>query len=220
MSFRERVRRYLTSGFYISFMSCITLFALFGDDLKYIIANDSSNADDMDILFNSLTIFSMFFFSLEICLLCIADRRKDEPETMKTTYIQRYFLSFNFWLDLVSTISLVIDITWVFATVSNDDDGSSDTMSVTGNFRLLSKAGRGVRIGSRAGRIARITRLIRATKCNSIYQNSKINMMNVNLATDADSILIEESQDNVHPGNGDSTSQFGESFVTNQQLTK
>jgi hypothetical protein len=87
MSFRERVRRYLSSGYYISFMACVTLFALFGDDFKYMIANDSSNTDYMDILFNSLTIFSMFCFSLEICLLCIADRRKDEPETMKTTYI-------------------------------------------------------------------------------------------------------------------------------------
>jgi hypothetical protein len=144
----------------------------------------------MDVLFNSLTIFCMFCFSLEICLFCIADRRKDEPETMKTTYLQRYFLSFYFWLDLVSTISLVIDITWVFATVTNDEEGSSDTHDITGNFRLLSKAGRGVRIGSRAGRIARLTRLFRTTKCFSIYQNSKINMMNVNLATDGDSIVI------------------------------
>ena len=170
MSFRERVRRYLTSGFYIAFMTCVTIFALFGDDFKYIIANDCSNAEHMDILFNSLTIFSMFCFSLEICLQCIADRRKDEPETMKTTYIQRYFLSFYFWLDLVSTISLVIDITWVFGTVGNDDDGSSDdTVDVTGNFRLLSKTGRGVRIGSRAGRIVRIARLLRTTKVFSIY---------------------------------------------------
>lgn len=154
----------MASGFYISFMACVTFFALFGDDFKYMMPNDFSNAEDMDILFNSLTIFSMFCFSLEICLQCIADRRKDEPETMKTTYIQRYFLSFYFWLDLVSTISLVIDITWVFATVSNDDEYSSDTHDITGSFRLLSKAGRGVRIGSRAGRIVRITRLLRTPK--------------------------------------------------------
>ncbi len=68
MSFRERVRRYLTSSYYIAFMICITFFALFGDDFKYMIANDFSNAENMDILFNSLTIFSMFCFSLEICL--------------------------------------------------------------------------------------------------------------------------------------------------------
>ncbi len=119
---------------------------------------------------------------------------------MKTTYIQRYFLSFYFWLDIISTISLVIDITWVFGTVAINDDGSSssDTLDITGNFRLLSKAGRGVRIGSRAGRIVRITRLLRTTKVFSIYQNTKINMMNVNLATDGDSILIEESHENMH----------------------
>jgi hypothetical protein len=109
-------------------------------------------------------------------------------------------------LDIVSTISLVIDITWVFATVTNDEEGSSDTHDITGNFKLLSKAGRGVRIGSRAGRIARITRLLRATKLNTIYHNSKINMMNVNLATDGDSILMEDSHDNVPAGNGDLTS--------------
>jgi hypothetical protein len=45
-------------------------------------------------------------------------------------------------------------------------------------------------------------------------------MMNLNMATDGDSILNEESQDHMHAGYGDSNSQFGESFVTNQQLTK
>ncbi len=118
---------------------------------------------------------------------------------MKTTYIQRYFLSFYFWLDIISTISLVIDITWFFGTVAiyDDDSSSSDTFDNFGNFRLLSKAGRGVRIGSRAG-VVRITRLLRTTKVFSIYQNTKINMMNVNLATDGDSILIEESHENMH----------------------
>lgn len=45
-------------------------------------------------------------------------------------------------------------------------------------------------------------------------------MMNVNLATDGDSILIEESHENMPPHYGDSSSHYGESFVTNQQLTK
>ena len=139
---------------------------------------------------------------------------------MKTTYIQRYFLSFYFWLDLISTISLVIDITWVFGTIANNDDGTSDALDITGNFRLLSKAGRGVRIGSRAGRIVRITRIFRATKVFSLYQNTKINMMNVNLATDGDSILNEESHDNMHQPYGNSSSQYGESLITNQQVTK
>ena len=42
----------------------------------------------------------------------------------------------------------------------------------------------------------RITRLLRTTKFYSIYKNSKLNMMNVNLATDGDSIMIEDSNEN------------------------
>jgi hypothetical protein len=100
--------------------------------------------------------------------------------------------------------------------VQNEDNDGLDTIDLTGSFRLISKTGRGVRIGTRAGRVMRITRLLRTTKVLSIYQNTKINMMNVNLATEGDSILIEESNEN----NAGFSSNRGDIISPNQQITK
>lgn len=171
-------------------MSMITVYALFGDDFKYLISSNQGSAYDTDIVFNSLTINSIFLFSLEIFLQCIADRREYEPETLKTTFIQRYYLSFYFWLDIISTVSLIFDISWVFETLT--DMENSDSNDIPDSLRIISKTGRGARIGSRAGRIVRIARLLRATKMISIMQQTKINLMNVNLATQGDTMMMDE----------------------------
>jgi hypothetical protein len=41
ISFRQRVRRLLQNSIFLTVNSLLTAFALFGDDLKYIVANDS-----------------------------------------------------------------------------------------------------------------------------------------------------------------------------------
>ena len=41
ISFRQRVRRLLQNSIFLAVNSLLTAFALFGDDLKYIVANDS-----------------------------------------------------------------------------------------------------------------------------------------------------------------------------------
>lgn len=81
------MRRLINNGYYIAFMSIITVYALFGDDFKYLISSNYDSVTDTDIIFNSLTILSILLFSLEIFLQCIADRREYEPETLKTTFI-------------------------------------------------------------------------------------------------------------------------------------
>jgi hypothetical protein len=68
-------------------MLIFTIFAMFGDDFKYIISDSKVSFEVLDLIFNILTLVSIFLFSLEIILHCIADRREDEPETLKTTYI-------------------------------------------------------------------------------------------------------------------------------------
>jgi Ion transport protein len=133
----------------------------------------------------------MTIYSLEIILQCIADRREDEPETMKTQFIWRYFASFYFWLDLLSTVSMLLDVTWFLDSLLEGDDSSNT--SIPDNLGIFSKTSRGVRIGSRAGRIARITRLFRTERMFSLYRSTKLNMMNVNLATLGDTVMMIET---------------------------
>ena len=41
ISFRQRVRRLLQNTIFLTVNSLLTIYALFGDDLKYIVANDA-----------------------------------------------------------------------------------------------------------------------------------------------------------------------------------
>ena len=72
-------------------MTIVTLYALIGDDLKLIYAPKAN-----DIVFTNLTIVSLFLFTLELSLSSFG--------------YENYLNSFFFWLDLVSTASLITDI--------------------------------------------------------------------------------------------------------------
>lgn len=152
----------------------------------------------------------------EIFLQCIADRREDEPETLKTTFIQRYFLSFYFWLDIISTVSLLLDLTWIFDSILDMSD--SETSDLPGSFRIIAKTGRGARVGSRAGRLVRLARLFRTSRMFGIYHQTKLNMMNVNLATIGDT-LLDDSINNIQNGQhsrADTNNQVG--LLTRQTI--
>ena len=68
-----------------------TLYALLGDDMRLYFFMKSS-----DDVFLTLNIITLIFFSVEIILSSIG--------------MQGYFGNFFFWLDFVSTISLITDI--------------------------------------------------------------------------------------------------------------
>lgn len=75
-------------------MTCVTLFALFGDDIRL-----WSLASPVDSYYYSLLIVCFFLFAIEILInSCVVDDFK---------------YSFFFWLDIVATLSLIIDIAWI-----------------------------------------------------------------------------------------------------------
>mmetsp|Transcript_40550 Transcript_40550/g.61808 ORF Transcript_40550/g.61808 Transcript_40550/m.61808 type:complete len:92 (+) Transcript_40550:114-389(+) len=84
-------------------MTTITVFALFGDDLKLLLTPKSA-----DSTFDLLTLISMIAFILEIIISCLA----------KT----EYWNSFYFYLDVISTISLLFDISWFWESITGVDD--------------------------------------------------------------------------------------------------
>ena len=121
-------------------MTVITLYALLGDDVRILVTNVNG-----DPTFWILNIIALFAFSLEIILASIVK--------------QNYFNGFFFWLDFVSTLSLLLDIGWVTGPLFNNSDAA-----VASQAASLARAGRASRVGTKAGRIVRIIRLIRLIK--------------------------------------------------------
>ena len=92
-------------------MTTATIYALFGDDIRY--AAFYKSADDV---FFSLATICLFLFLLE--LLVSFWVKKD------------YRWSFYFCLDAIATVSLIPDIGWIWypmVDINEEEGGSSDT---------------------------------------------------------------------------------------------
>ena len=75
-------------------MSLVTIFALFGDDLRNWLTSKQA-----DIYFDSCRVISMIVFTLEILI--------------NTIVVDEFKYSFFFWLDIIATMSLIMDIDWI-----------------------------------------------------------------------------------------------------------
>ena len=135
-----------------------TIYALFGDDFRVI-----ATAKSADPVFNILTIIVLSGFLLEIVLASIAN--------------EEYFLSLYFWLDCLSTVTMVMDITWIWDQATNDENDAIDDAQSASNFF---RASRGARIGARLSRLSRVMRFIRLLRVVRLYKkaNSEFNKMN------------------------------------------
>ena len=137
-------------------MTLITLYALFGDDIKIVCFTRSE-----DTTFNYLTTAVLVLFTLELVLNALSQ--------------DNYFNSFYFWLDVISTLSLITDISWVWdAIFGEQEDYSANNADQAGQ---LARAGRGARIGTRAGRITRVIRIVRLIRIGRLWKqaNSTLN---------------------------------------------
>ncbi|EGR34816.1 hypothetical protein IMG5_001570 [Ichthyophthirius multifiliis] len=129
-------------------MAIITLYALFGDDIRVLVTDKNG-----DKIFWILNIICMCVFFIEIILACFA-----KPD---------YFNSFFFYLDLISTVSLIFDIGWISDSIYNTQDSNPDLSSSgqgSRNPSQIAQAGKTSRVGTKASRIVRIVRLIRLVK--------------------------------------------------------
>ena len=82
-------------------MILVTFYALFADDFRIL-----ATPIDADEYFYSITTLSLALFLVEILFASIAK--------------EKYFLGFYFWLDLISTISLITDIGWIMDLLLGD----------------------------------------------------------------------------------------------------
>lgn len=116
----------------------LTIYALIGDDIR-LMATEQPDDD----IFAAITITCMAVFVMEIILSSLG---KDD-----------YFMGFFFWLDIVSTMSLVMDLQGVqdwLSELTSGEDGEVDN----------ARASRTAKIGARLGRILRLVRIIKLYK--------------------------------------------------------
>lgn len=152
----EIMKKIIDSYFYIIFMMFITIYVLFISDL-----NTAFMATDSDVAISYTQLACFILFLIEIVLNVFVE--KD------------YFLSFFFWLDVISTLSLLLDIDFImnplFNPVSTDvvTNGSSKSNKSTRSVAKAASAGRVTRIL----RIVRIIRIIRIVKLYKATVNAR-----------------------------------------------
>ena len=144
-----KVRTFLDSIAFILIMLVITLFVLFASDLQSAILPSS-----IDDFFNTIQLICLFLFIIELLLAIL--------------FLDNYNLTFYFWLDLISTLSLVIEINGVMDFILNIfiSDSTDVETTETGNSATagkLSKATKTWKV-TRVVRLVRIVRLIRIVK--------------------------------------------------------
>ena len=141
--YRESIK-FLDSWEWGLFMAVVTIYTLFFDDLRVIFLPKS--ADDF---FFGITSIAFVLFLSEIILSCYCKKE--------------YFNSFFFWLDLMSTFSMIADIGWIMEPINKVlGSGYSDASS-------LAKTSRAARVT----RIVRLVRLIRLVRIVKLYKQAK-----------------------------------------------
>ena len=103
---RVRAEKFLGGWTFQGLMTIITIYSLFGDDVRQIVFTAKS-----DSIFYILSSISLAAFSVEIILQSIL--RED------------YWLGFYFWLDVISTVSLLTDIGWIMDAIVDLSSGGS-----------------------------------------------------------------------------------------------
>ena len=95
------------------FMIAWTLYALFAEDIRRLATDKPA-----DNIFYVFTIIAMCIFSLEINILCV--------------FQSDYIFSYYFWLDIITTATMIMDIGWVFDTaISAGYSDPSDTTNIS-----------------------------------------------------------------------------------------
>lgn len=86
-------------------MALITIYSLVGDDVRILTVDM-----EKDYIFYYLTSLAFIMFSLEIVVSCFI--------------LDGYWLGFYFWLDIISTASLLADIGWIMNLILGVGDSS------------------------------------------------------------------------------------------------
>ena len=112
---KATVERYAESYFFVGLMAIFTLWALYNDDIRL-----AATGKDADLAFEVVITIGFFLFLAEImasCFykegyLCIPVWKRLEDETFYESIVRRSTTtgSFYFWLDIIATLSLILEV--------------------------------------------------------------------------------------------------------------
>ena len=117
------------------FLLIVVIYSLFMDDIR--LAFLPKSADDP---LSVITIVIMVIFTVEIVYSCFV--------------IKGYRWSFYFWLDVISTLTLLFDLSWIFDLMTGERAQEAESFAKTARATRL----------TRAVRVVRIIRIIRVVK--------------------------------------------------------
>lgn len=137
---KKNIEKFLENWFVVGLMSVVTIYALFFDDLRIIFL-----PKEADFVTDIITMFAITLYLIELTLGCIA--------------IEGYFFSFFFWVDLVSLLSMLPDVSIIVSTVEGGLGGADSASDIA-------KTGRATKVV----KIIRIIRLIRLLRIVKIYK--------------------------------------------------
>lgn len=92
---RQIAAKIIANTGFIVIVSIFSVWCLFSDDFKMIFVDKVPG----DTVFDCINLVILLFFLCEVCLNVIAK--------------SKYFCGFFFWMDLVSTLIIIFDLSWV-----------------------------------------------------------------------------------------------------------
>lgn len=133
------MERIINNKMFAVMISFLVVYKLIYPDIKMMWISKS-----FDWFSYSMSAFCMVVFATEMIMQCIV--------------VEGYFLQFFFWVDFVSTITIIADIGWIWSRFETDADDSDAT-----EFTGLTKA-------SKAAKIIKIIRIIRVIRILRLFK--------------------------------------------------
>lgn len=123
-------------------ITLLTLYSLFSDDLR-----TAAFSANYDLIFDGISLTIMCVYTVEIIVSAFV--------------VDGYFLSFFFFLDILSTISMIFDVNFITTIIFATSNSSS--------ISQLASQSKASRAATRAVRIVKLVRIIRIIK---VYKNA------------------------------------------------
>lgn len=129
----RRAFRFLDGGYYQAFSASLLFLSLFLSD-SWTLGNAADSQNDA---LAGVLMFVFVVFAIEVISFSIVQKS--------------YFLSFFFWMDLLGTVSILLDISFVAKAILQGNGGKGGILRAT----------RAAKLGARYGRLMRILKLMR-----------------------------------------------------------
>jgi hypothetical protein len=158
-------------------MGILTMWTLFQGDIRL-----AATEKDADLPFQVIISICFFLFATETLLQCfykegylnLPSWNGEEQEDFIQKWKRRFtFGSFYFWMDIVATFTLVMDMDWML--------DSATQQAFQGGGAQSAKGASAIRVGARIGRVIRLVRMVRLARIGKLYKYANQVMCSPNL---------------------------------------